>query len=53
MDIQKTASQIGEFGLIERIQKILGKAQNEKIILGIGDDTAVIDIGGGKVQLVT
>ncbi|OQX82856.1 thiamine-phosphate kinase [candidate division KSB1 bacterium 4484_87] len=53
MDIQKTASQIGEFGLIERIQKILGKAQNNKIILGIGDDTAVIDISGGKVQLLT
>ncbi len=53
MKTKQIASQIGEFGLIERIQKILGKAQNEKIILGIGDDTAVIDIGGGKVQLVT
>ncbi|MEM0360744.1 MAG: thiamine-phosphate kinase [Candidatus Diapherotrites archaeon] len=35
----------GEFALIERISKILGKPKNKAVVRGIGDDCAVIKIG--------
>lgn len=41
---------IGEFGLIDRIRDIVGKSS---ALLGIGDDTAVIDLGGPEVLLAT
>jgi len=46
----KTVEQIGgEFALINRISKILGKPKSKKVIRGIGDDCAVIRIGKEKL----
>ena len=44
-------SQLGEFGLIERLAKELGRP-SRKVIIGIGDDTAVIQSRAGY-QLIT
>ncbi len=44
-------NQIGEFGLIDRIQQWFS-AKNESTVLGIGDDAAIIDVGG-HYQLVS
>jgi thiamine-monophosphate kinase len=41
---------IGEFGLIDRIQRIVGPSE---VGAGIGDDAAVIDSGGPEVLLAT
>ena len=49
----KTIDQIGEFKLIERIQKILPHSYPPGIILGIGDDTAIIKIDNNRSQLAT
>ena len=48
-------SDIGEFALIERINKIVDKAFNpESIVCGIGDDTAVLSLPeSGYEMLVT
>jgi thiamine-monophosphate kinase len=40
----------GEFSMIERITRT---PRNKDVVVGIGDDCAVIDIGGGKYQLYT
>ncbi len=45
-------SDLGEFGLIDRIQEQF-KTKNESTLMGIGDDAAVIDIGDGELQLVS
>ncbi|OGP82646.1 MAG: thiamine-phosphate kinase [Deltaproteobacteria bacterium RBG_13_65_10] len=46
-------SDLGEFGLIDRIAKLSGAA-DPRVICGIGDDCAVIESGTpGKVLLVT
>jgi thiamine-monophosphate kinase len=37
-------SQLGEFGLIERIRQKFS-LQNPSSVLGIGDDAAVLDVG--------
>jgi len=42
----------GEFGLIKDIAAVIGKP-SKSVIKGIGDDTAVIDIGGKKCLLAT
>jgi len=39
----------GEFALIERINRIIGKPKSKKIVRGIGDDTAVLKIGNKLV----
>lgn len=44
---------VGEFGLIERVQAVLGEPADERVVLGIGDDAAVYRIGGERVQVVT
>lgn len=49
----KSVSDIGEFGLIKRIQEILPTVNNPEIIVGIGDDTAVIRKDNHKVLLLT
>ncbi|UCE06072.1 MAG: thiamine-phosphate kinase [bacterium] len=49
----KTVADIGEFGLIHRIQKILPKIEHKDILIGIGDDTAVIRINDSRALLVT
>ncbi len=38
-------SELGEFGLIDRLTSKF-KSRNEKTIMGIGDDAAIIDTGG-------
>lgn len=53
MTLNKTISDIGEFGLIERIKKIVPQAAAKNILLGIGDDTAVIKISDQKWLLAT
>lgn len=42
----------GEFGSIKDIAAVIGKP-SKSVIKGIGDDTAVIDIGGKKCLLAT
>jgi len=44
-------SDLGEFQLIDRLSKIIGKAK-KPVVLGIGDDCAVIQ-QGTKYQLIT
>jgi thiamine-monophosphate kinase len=45
-------SEIGEFGFINRIAA-MGAAPRPSVIKGIGDDCAVIDVGGPDYLLVT
>jgi len=47
----KTLSQIGEFGLIQRIKKQVERSSS--VIQGIGDDTAVVSISSEKYLLMT
>ncbi len=42
---------IGEFGLIERIAALAGR--DGGAVIGIGDDTAVLDVGGRGLLLAT
>ena len=51
--LEMKVSDVGEFGLINRIQKILPTIRDENVLLGIGDDTAVIKIDENRVQLLT
>jgi thiamine-monophosphate kinase len=44
--------ELGEFGLIELIAKIVGKPSREELVLGIGDDTAAWRTGK-SIQLAT
>jgi len=39
----------GEFALIKRLNSIIGKPQNKAVVRGIGDDCAVLRIGGKLV----
>jgi thiamine-monophosphate kinase len=50
---KKSISEIGEFGLIERIKKLVPKASEDNILMGIGDDTAIIKITAEKWLLAT
>ncbi len=43
---------VGEFGLIERIKKLVPPPESG-VVLGIGDDTAVVDLGDGRLLLLT
>jgi thiamine-monophosphate kinase len=43
---------LGEFGFIKRISAILGKTERP-IVVGIGDDAAVVYSSGEKLQIVT
>ncbi len=46
-------TQIGEFGLIREIREQLTKFQEDKVVVGIGDDAAAVEIEGGKLTLLT
>jgi thiamine-monophosphate kinase len=46
-------SDIGEFGLIERIDATLGRHTDAGVHVGIGDDAAVVDCGQGRVVVST
>lgn len=45
-------SELGQFKLIDRLTEGF-KSNNESTIKGVGDDAAVIDIGGGEVLLTS
>jgi thiamine-monophosphate kinase len=47
-----TIDELGEFGLIERIRKLLPDTGRD-VMIGIGDDVAVLRTGGDKVWLAT
>lgn len=49
----KTVADIGEFGLIDRIQTILPEMDRKEVIIGIGDDTAVIRLDENRALLIT
>ena len=46
-----TVGELGEFGLIARITA--GLPQSPDVIVGVGDDAAVLDIGGDEVWVAT
>lgn len=46
-------TETGEFGLIERLDALLGTPTDESVIRTIGDDAAVYRVGNGKVHVVT
>ncbi len=46
-------SQVGEFGLIDRLRHALGRPADDALIHGIGDDAAVYRAGVGQVHVVT
>ncbi len=48
-----TVCKVGEFGLIDRLQKIIGQTVHPNLVLGIGDDTAVIRLNDQKALLAT
>ncbi len=49
----KTLADIGEFGLIERLKRFLPGSLPEDVVLGIGDDCAIIRISDDRVFVVT
>ncbi len=44
--------EVGEFGLIERLARIVG-VERPDVVVGIGDDVAVLDVGGPDWLLAT
>ncbi len=46
-------SEVGEFGLIDRLDALIGKTHNKRVLLGIGDDAAVVEGPSGSSQLIT
>lgn len=46
-------SDLGEFALIDRIDAILGRSGDDRLIAGISDDAAVYRVGDGLVHVVT
>lgn len=49
----RTVAEIGEFGLIDRIQRVLPECHHSDLIVGIGDDAAVIRLNDHRALLVT
>jgi thiamine-monophosphate kinase len=49
----KTVGEAGEFALIERIRDICGTRTAPGVTLGIGDDTAVLEVSPGMRALAT
>lgn len=49
---RRTIADLGEFGLIDRIHRALRRPA-DGVVLGIGDDTAVLDTGGPRLLLAT
>jgi len=46
-------SELGEFGLIDKMRSVLGPSSDSNILEGIGDDAAVYSIGDGRVHVMT
>lgn len=53
MDSSQYITDIGEYGLIERIKKILSSSESNDLILPIGDDTAVIKLSDNQALAAT
>jgi len=49
----KTLADIGEFGFIEILRSKFNVNLDPSVVLGIGDDVAVIDVGGSEYLLAT
>ena len=49
----QTVADIGEFGLIERIARWLPAESSARVVVGIGDDVAVLDTGAPEYLLAT
>lgn len=45
--------EFGEFGLIERLQKLLGSPADDRLIVGIGDDAAVWRTADNAFEIAT
>ena len=52
-NVQETAGGFGEFALIERMRGKLRSSDNPDVVVGIGDDAAIIDAGGGKCWVIS
>jgi thiamine-monophosphate kinase len=48
-----TLGQLGEFGLIQRAERIFGRPARPGLVQGIGDDAAVVKIGHNKALIYT
>ncbi len=48
-----TVASVGEFGLIDRLQKVIGQSFHPDLLVGIGDDTAVIRQNDERALLAT
>ena len=46
-------SDLGEFGLIDRMALALGPSDDADLVVGLGDDAAVYRVSGGRVHVVT
>lgn len=46
-------NELGEFGLIDRINAVLGEPSSPDVIVGISDDAAVYRIGDGRVHVIS
>ena len=46
-------TETGEFGLIDRLDELLGTPSDESVLRTIGDDAAVYQVGDGKVHVIT
>lgn len=46
-------SELGEFGLIDRLQDTLGAPLDETVVQGLGDDAAVYRVAEDRVHLLT
>jgi thiamine-monophosphate kinase len=49
----RRVSDVGEFGLIDRIARLAGRAEGPDVVLGIGDDAAVLRVRRGEEVVVT
>ena len=52
-NLQETAGGFGEFALIERLRSKLRSSENPDVVVGIGDDAAVIEAGNGKCWVIS
>ncbi|MEO5378462.1 MAG: thiamine-phosphate kinase [Magnetococcus sp. DMHC-6] len=53
MDPNKTIAALGEFGLIDTLWRPLSRSKDRDVILGIGDDAAILSVTGDRHLLIT
>jgi thiamine-monophosphate kinase len=49
----RRVSDVGEFGLIDRIARLAGSTPGRDVVLGIGDDAAILRVRPGEELVVT